>query len=134
MRNDRLTPPASTRIAAVALMALLAAGAARAEAAPLAASPAPSRWATLDHRGAQPLRRRWVSRSTTASPMNPPWGNQAAFLSHVTSVTMALQRSGQLSATERARLLIAARQSAIGSSLTVKLITFNDFHGYIKGR
>lgn len=61
-----------------------------------------------------------------------PWGNQAAFLSHVSSVTMALQRSGQLNATERARLLIAARQSAIGSTLTVKLITFNDFHGYIK--
>jgi len=61
-----------------------------------------------------------------------PWGNQAAFLSHVTSVSMALQRSGQLSAAERARLLIAARQSAIGSTLTVKLITFNDFHGYIK--
>ncbi len=61
-----------------------------------------------------------------------PWGNQAAFLSHVTSVSMALQRSGQLKPTERARLLIAARQSAIGSTLTVKLITFNDFHGYIK--
>ena len=50
-----------------------------------------------------------------------PWGNQAAFLSHVTSVTLALQRSGQLKPTERARLLIAARQSAIGSTLTVKL-------------
>ena len=61
-----------------------------------------------------------------------PWGNQAAFLSHVTSVTMAMQRSGQLSATERARLLIAARQSAIGTTLKVKLITFNDFHGTIK--
>ena len=61
-----------------------------------------------------------------------PWGNQAAFLSHVTSVSLALQRSGQLTPSERARLLIAARQSAIGSTLTVKLITFNDFHGYIK--
>ncbi|MBC7726017.1 MAG: bifunctional metallophosphatase/5'-nucleotidase [Microbacteriaceae bacterium] len=61
-----------------------------------------------------------------------PWGNQAAFLAHVSSVTMALQRSGQLSATERARLLIAAQQSVIGTTLTVKLITFNDFHGYIK--
>ena len=53
-------------------------------------------------------------------------------MSHVTSVTLALQRSGQLKPTERARLLIAARQSAIGSTLTVKLITFNDFHGTIK--
>ena len=61
-----------------------------------------------------------------------PWGNQAAFLSHVTSVSLALQRSGQLTPSERARLLIAARQSAIGSTLTVKLITFNDFHGTIK--
>ena len=61
-----------------------------------------------------------------------PWGNQAAFLSHVTGVSLALQRSGQLKPSERARLLIAARQSAIGSTLTVKLITFNDFHGTIK--
>lgn len=28
-----------------------------------------------------------------------PWGNQAAFLAHVTSVSMALQRSGQLKET-----------------------------------
>ena len=61
-----------------------------------------------------------------------PWGNQAAFLSHVTSVSLALQRSGQLSALERTRLLIAAQQSAIGSTVTVKLIGFNDFHGTIK--
>ncbi|MDZ7591966.1 MAG: bifunctional metallophosphatase/5'-nucleotidase [Rubrivivax sp.] len=62
-----------------------------------------------------------------------PWGNQAAFLSHVGSVTLAMQRSRQLSAVERARLLIAARRSGVGSTLKVKLITFNDFHGNIKG-
>ncbi|MES2716572.1 MAG: bifunctional metallophosphatase/5'-nucleotidase [Pseudomonadota bacterium] len=61
-----------------------------------------------------------------------PWGNQAAFLSHVHNVSLALQRSGQLSAPERARLLIAAQQSGIGRTLTVKLISFNDFHGNIK--
>ena len=61
-----------------------------------------------------------------------PWGNQAAFFSHITSVTMAMQRTGQLKPTERAQLLVAARQSAIGTTLKVKLITFNDFHGYIK--
>jgi 5'-nucleotidase len=60
------------------------------------------------------------------------WGSQAAFLAHVSSVTMALQREGALSALERARLLVAARASNIGAQLTVKLITFNDFHGYIK--
>jgi 5'-nucleotidase len=60
------------------------------------------------------------------------WGSQAAFLAHVSSVTMALQRAGALSALERARLLVAARASNIGTQLTVKLITFNDFHGYIK--
>ncbi len=61
-----------------------------------------------------------------------PWGSQAAFLSHVTSVSLALQRSGQLSAAERSRLLLAAQQSGIGTSITVKLIGFNDFHGTIK--
>ena len=61
-----------------------------------------------------------------------PWGNQAAFLAHVGSVSLALQRSGLISATERARLQIAAQQSGIGSTVKVQLIGFNDFHGYIK--
>ncbi len=60
------------------------------------------------------------------------WGSQAAFLAHVASVSMALQSSGALTALERARLLAAARTSNIGTQLTVKLISFNDFHGYIK--
>ena len=61
-----------------------------------------------------------------------PWGNQAAFLAHVGSVSLALQRSGLINATERARLQIAAQQSGIGSTVKVQLISFNDFHGYIK--
>ena len=61
-----------------------------------------------------------------------PWGNQAAFIAHVSSETLSLQRAGGLSAAERARLLIAARSSGIGTLLTVKLIAFNDFHGNIK--
>lgn len=61
-----------------------------------------------------------------------PWGSQAAFLTHVSSVSMALQKAGTLSALERARLLMAARASNIGAQITVKLIAFNDFHGYIK--
>ncbi len=61
-----------------------------------------------------------------------PWGSQAAFLAHVSSVTLALQQQGALSAAERARLLLAARSSNIGAQLTVKLISINDFHGYIK--
>jgi 5'-nucleotidase len=60
------------------------------------------------------------------------WGNQGAFVSHVSSVTFALQKAGKLSALERARLLKAARDSGIGATLTVKLIGFNDFHGYVK--
>ena len=62
-----------------------------------------------------------------------PWGNQAAFLAHVGNVSLALQRSGLISATERVRLQIAAQQSGIGSTVQVQLISFNDFHGYIKG-
>ena len=61
-----------------------------------------------------------------------PWGNQAAFLAHVSSVSLALQRSGLISATERVRLQIAAQQSGIGGTVQVQLISFNDFHGYIK--
>jgi 5'-nucleotidase len=61
-----------------------------------------------------------------------PWGNQAAFIAHVSSVTLAQQKAGKISAVERARLLIAARNSQIGTTLKVKLIAFNDFHGYIK--
>lgn len=60
------------------------------------------------------------------------WGSQPAFLAHVSSVTMALQQAGALSALERTRLLAAARGSNIGAQLTIKLIAFNDFHGYIK--
>ena len=61
-----------------------------------------------------------------------PWGNQATFIAHVSSVTLAQQKAGKISAVERARLLIAARNSQIGTTLKVKLIAFNDFHGYIK--
>ncbi|MCY4743677.1 bifunctional metallophosphatase/5'-nucleotidase [Pelomonas sp. UHG3] len=60
------------------------------------------------------------------------WGSQAAFLAHVSSVTLALQQQGALSAAERVRLLTAARSSNIGAQLTVKLIAINDFHGNIK--
>jgi len=60
------------------------------------------------------------------------WGSQAAFMAHVSSVSLALQKAGTLSALERARLLVAARNSQIGTQITVKLISFNDFHGYIK--
>ncbi|MBC7207780.1 MAG: bifunctional metallophosphatase/5'-nucleotidase, partial [Methyloversatilis sp.] len=55
-----------------------------------------------------------------------PWGNQAAFIAHVSSVTLAQQKAGKISAVERARLLIAARNSQIGTTLKVKLIAFND--------
>ncbi|MEN9891226.1 MAG: hypothetical protein RLY78_1521 [Pseudomonadota bacterium] len=61
-----------------------------------------------------------------------PWGSQAAFLAHVSSVTMSLHKAGTLTAAERARLLAAAQASRIGAEITVKLIAFNDFHGYVK--
>lgn len=61
-----------------------------------------------------------------------PWGSQAAFITHVSRVTFDLQKARQLSAIERTRLLAAAQASAIGSTLTVKLIAFNDFHGTLE--
>lgn len=62
------------------------------------------------------------------------WGSQAAFLAHVGKVTMDLLKQGKLSAIERNKLMGAAQTSAIGSTIKVKIIGFNDFHGYIKSR
>ena len=60
------------------------------------------------------------------------WGSQAAFLSHVAQASLALLKQRQISGLERVRLLAAAKASGVGSTLTVKLISFNDFHGTIK--
>ena len=60
------------------------------------------------------------------------WGSQAAFLSHVSTVTFNLLKQGKINATERAKLMSAAQISGIGKTIKVKLIGFNDFHGYIK--
>jgi 5'-nucleotidase len=61
-----------------------------------------------------------------------PWGSQASFLAHVASVSFSLLKEGKITAAERARLMSAAQYSGVGSSLQVKLVGFNDFHGYIK--
>ena len=132
MRNDRSTPPTSTCLAAVSLIALLAAGAARAE----SCTPGSVAGTVTMGELATNVPNRFGADCVTVDERigdESPWGNQAAFLSHVGGVTLAMQRSSQLSAVERARLLIAARQSGVGSTLKVKLITFNDFHGTIKG-
>ena len=60
------------------------------------------------------------------------WGNRAAFLRHVTEVTLAPMQGGALAAADRAKLIAAAQQSQVGAQLTVKLIAFNDFHGNIE--
>jgi len=60
------------------------------------------------------------------------WGSQAAFLSHVSKVSFDLLKQAKISAAERAKLMSAAQTSAIGTTIKVKLIGFNDFHGYIK--
>ena len=62
------------------------------------------------------------------------WGSQSAFLAHVAKVGMDLLKQGKLSAIERNKLMVAAQTSAIGSTIKVKIIGFNDFHGYIKSR
>ena len=61
-----------------------------------------------------------------------PWANQAAFVSHVSRVSFDLQKAGKLSAVERVKLLSAAQASGVGSTLKVKLIGFNDFHGSVE--
>lgn len=60
------------------------------------------------------------------------WGSQAAFLSHVSNVSFELLKNRKISTAERVRLLSAAKASGVGTTLKVKLIAFNDFHGYIK--
>ena len=61
-----------------------------------------------------------------------PWGSQAAFLSHVSQVSFELLKARKLTSIERVRLMSAAKASGVGRTLTVKLISFNDFHGTIK--
>jgi 5'-nucleotidase len=60
------------------------------------------------------------------------WGSQAAFLSHVSNVSFDLLKARKITSAERVRLLSAAKASGVGTTLQVKLIAFNDFHGYIK--
>lgn len=60
------------------------------------------------------------------------WGSQAAFLSHVSNVSFDLLKARQISSAERVRLLTAAKASGVGTKIKIKLIAFNDFHGYIK--
>jgi 5'-nucleotidase len=60
------------------------------------------------------------------------WGSQAGFLSHVSTVSFNLLKQGKITALERNKLMAAAQASGIGNSIKVKLIGFNDFHGYIK--
>lgn len=61
-----------------------------------------------------------------------PWASQAAFVSHVSRVSFDLQKAGKLTAVERVKLLSAAQASGVGTTLKVKLIAFNDFHGNIE--
>ncbi|MFT3735785.1 MAG: bifunctional metallophosphatase/5'-nucleotidase [Rhodocyclaceae bacterium] len=62
------------------------------------------------------------------------WGSQAAFIAHASTVSFELYRDKKISAVERARLMAAAQASGVGSTLKVKIIGFNDFHGYVKAR
>lgn len=60
------------------------------------------------------------------------WGNQSAFLLHASRISIDLLRQRKITAAERSRLMAAALQSGVGTTLAVKLIGFNDFHGNVK--
>ncbi len=60
------------------------------------------------------------------------WGSKSAFLRHVAATTQRLKTQGLLSGTELARILRAATASDVGESITVRIISFNYFHGNIK--
>ncbi len=61
-----------------------------------------------------------------------PWGSEQAFFRHVSEVSSGLVRSGQIHGRDHSRLIRAARDSGVGRELRVKVVAFNDFHGYIK--
>jgi len=60
------------------------------------------------------------------------WGSHGQFVSHVSKVTLGLQKQRVVTARERIAMMKAAAQSSVGKSVTVKLIAFNDFHGNIQ--
>lgn len=60
------------------------------------------------------------------------WGSHGAFVSHVSQLTLELMRARQVSAVERSKIMKATAQSGVGTTVQVKIIGFNDFHGYIK--
>ena len=60
------------------------------------------------------------------------WGNQQAFLAHASQVSFNLLQQRKITAAERSKLMATAQQSGVGTTLKVKLIGFNDFHGNIK--
>jgi len=61
------------------------------------------------------------------------WGNHGEFVNHVSQVTLELMKSRKLAASERSKIMKAAAQADVGKTVKVKIIGFNDFHGYIKG-
>ncbi|MDO8447176.1 MAG: bifunctional metallophosphatase/5'-nucleotidase [Rhodoferax sp.] len=60
------------------------------------------------------------------------WGSQQAFLAHASQVSFDLLKQRKITAVERSKLMAGALQSGVGTTLKIKLIGFNDFHGYIK--
>jgi 5'-nucleotidase len=60
------------------------------------------------------------------------WGSQSAFLAHASKISFDLLKARKITAAERSQIMAAALQSGVGTTLKVKLIGFNDFHGYVK--
>lgn len=61
-----------------------------------------------------------------------PWSSQQAFLAHASKVSFNLFKQRKITAVERNKIMAGALQSGVGTTLKVKLICFNDFHGNIK--
>ena len=61
-----------------------------------------------------------------------PWGSQQGFLTHASKVSFDLFKQRKITAVERSRLMAGALKSGVGTTLKIKLIAFNDFHGNIK--
>lgn len=59
------------------------------------------------------------------------WGTHGAFVNAVSALTLGWLKAQVISNTERSRIVSAAAQSDVGTTLLVKIAAINDFHGQL---
>src|SRR5262245_1224610 len=56
------------------------------------------------------------------------WDNPGQFVSALAALTSAWQKAGAISGAQKGAIMDAASRSKVGTTLTVRVIGFNDFH------